>query len=94
MTKYSVYILCNLTKTTLYVGVTNNLRRRLWEHTNEPKGFVKRYRVNKLIYQEHHDRIKDAIAREKQIKRWSRSKKDNLIAMFNPDWHFLNRDIL
>ncbi len=90
MNKYYVYILCNEKKTVLYVGVTNNLSRRLEEHKSYAvDGFTKKYRVRILIYAESFGDIKAAIAREKQIKHWSRAKKVFLINTLNPEWEEL-----
>ncbi len=90
MNKYDVYILCNEKKTVLYVGVTNNLSRRLEEHKSYAvDGFTKKYRVHILIYAESFGDIKAAIAREKQIKHWSRAKKVFLINTLNPEWEEL-----
>ena len=85
---YYVYILTNQTDTTLYIGVTNNLQRRLFEHkTKLVDGFTKKYNINKLIYFESTNDVKSAIAREKQLKGWTRQKKNNLIATTNPSWN-------
>ena len=90
-----IYILTNKNKTTLYIGVTNNLQRRLSEHI---KGigskFTKRYNVHYLIYYEKFEDITLAIEREKQLKKWSRSKKVKLINTINPDWEFLDDPII
>ena len=89
--RYFVYILTNKNKTVLYVGVTNNLEKRLHEHINGIfKGFTSRYNCHYLIYYEEFENIKLAIAREKYIKDWSRKKKEALINSANPDWQFLN----
>ena len=73
---YYVYILTNKTDEVMYIGVTNDLRRRLYEHKNEQiEGFTKKYHVHKLVYFEEYSEINDAISREKQLKRWVRSKK-------------------
>ena len=97
MTKnYYIYILTNKAKTVLYIGVTNNLKRRIYEHRNpEPnsKSFSSRYKTIYLIYYEHFFSIRKAIQREKQLKRWSRIKKEKLIATKNPEWNFLNDTI-
>ncbi len=93
---YYVYIITNKNKTVLYIGVTNNLKERLYYHSNpEPmsKSFSARYNVKYLIYYEHFTNIDDAIAREKQLKGWRREKKENIINSFNPDWRFLNDEI-
>jgi len=95
MQNYFVYILTNKTKTTVYIGVTNNLKRRLFEHYNatiNSKSFTKKYNVYFLVYYEIHIDIRKAIEREKEIKGWRREKKNNLIHSFNPDWNFLNSD--
>ncbi len=89
-----VYILTNERKTVLYVGVTNSIKRRLSEHVNEPKGFAGRYNVNRLVHYEAVVGMMNAISREKQIKRWSRTKKDAHIERHNPDWRFLNDEVL
>lgn len=93
---YYVYITTNPNRTTLYTGVTNNLSLRLLEHYHQsgnPKTFAGRYYCYNLIYYEWYHDITDAIRREKQIKSWSRRKKEELIAVENPEWRFLNRDI-
>ena len=82
---YYVYILVN-NSGTLYTGVTNNLERRIHEHRNEPRGFTRKYRVNRLLYYEVADEIRSAIAREKEIKGWRRAKKLRLIESLNPAW--------
>ena len=84
---YYVYILTNFTHAVLYVGVTNNLVRRVYEHRNHlAKGFTDKYNVTKLVYFEATDDIEGAISREKQIKGGSRQKKIDLINSMNPDW--------
>ena len=93
---YYVYILTNKYKTVLYTGVTNDLKKRLYWHQNPEdidKNFTFRYKCFFLIYFELFADIDTAIAREKQIKGWIRSKKDNLINEFNPKWKFLNDEI-
>jgi putative endonuclease len=75
----------------LYVGLTNNLERRLHEHiTGKFKGFTSRYNCHHLIYFEEFDNVSSAISREKYIKDWSRKKKHSLINSVNPEWQFLN----
>ncbi len=87
MKRYYVYILTSKENTALYIGVTNDLRRRLIEHKNEiADGFTKRYHLHKLVYYEKYSEINDAISREKQLKGWSRRKKNALIEKRNPDW--------
>jgi len=90
-----VYILTNKHKTVLYIGVTSNLRARLWEHEQHIiKGsFTARYNVEFLIYYEWFDSIVTAIHREKEIKKWRREKKEHLINNKNADWHFLNDEV-
>lgn len=93
---FYVYITTNPIKTVLYVGVTNDLSRRLCEHT-ENKGnknsFAGKYYCHNLVYFEHFTYIEYAIQREKGIKKWSRVKKMALIASLNPEWRFLNDEI-
>ena len=90
---YSVYFVTNSQKTALYVGVTNELARRLAEHWNNrgnPKTFAGKYCFFNLVYFESYQYITDAIAREKELKKWRRQKKIELIESMNPDWEFLN----
>ena len=91
---YYVYIVTNKNRTVLYTGMTNELIQRLYWHRN-PGGlyklhFIQRYRCYYLIYYEHYNHVDTAIGREKQIKGYSRLKKENLINEFNPKWEFLN----
>ncbi|HVX89883.1 MAG TPA: GIY-YIG nuclease family protein [Gemmatimonadales bacterium] len=87
---YYVYILTNRSRT-LYVGVTNDLTRRLAEHRARPPGsFCKRYNIDTLVYFEVFQWIQDAIAREKVLKGWSRAKKVRLIEQENPQWRDLS----
>ncbi len=89
-------MLTNKNKTVLYVGVTENLKQRLFFHANpEPfsKAFTAKYKVKYLIYYEHFTNIETAINREKQIKKYRREKKETLINTFNPEWRFLNDEI-
>ena len=84
---YYVYILANKNNTTLYIGMTNDLRRRLYEHKSEQlEGFTKKYNVHKLVYYEEYSDVYYAIAREKQLKHWLRLKKNALIETLNPNW--------
>ena len=81
-----VYFLASRTKK-LYVGVTNNLQRRVWEHkTGMLDGFAKRYNINRLVHYEESGSIRSAIEREKQLKGWLRHKKVALIESGNPEW--------
>lgn len=96
MNSYFVYVLTNSNRTTLYVGVTNDLQRRLQEHYEaslKEKGFSGKYKTYHLIYFEEFQDIKMAIEREKQIKKWGRAKKDALITGINPKWRFLETEI-
>ena len=80
-------MLTNSRRTVLYTGVTNSLEKRVWQHKNRAiPGFTKRYNCDYLIYYEIFQDIKQAIAREKQIKSWNRAKKETLIATTNPEW--------
>lgn len=89
---YYVYMLTNEYNNVLYIGVTNNLSRRLYEHQNGlVEGFTKRYRVHKLVWTESCNDVKAAIAREKQLKKWSREKKEALIRQMNPEWKDLSK---
>ena len=89
--QYYVYFLTNRTNTVLYVGVTNNLQKRLFEHRQElVDSFTKRYHVHKLVYFEVTSDVRAAIAREKQIKSWSRARKNALIKTVNPQWKDLS----
>ena len=75
----------------MYLGVTNNLERRLYEHKNKlVKGFTEKYNVNKLIYFEETQDVTAAIAREKEIKKWRREKKNQLVNRMNPNWKDLS----
>ena len=90
---YYVYILANKTNSTVYIGVTNDLMRRLWEHRNDMiEGFTKTYHVHKLVYYESFSDVRDAIAREKQLKGWRRARKNELIESVNPAWEDLAGD--
>ena len=87
---YYVYLLTNWNNKVLYTGVTNNLERRLYEHKNGlAAGFTKKYHVHKLVYFEATTDVRAAIAREKQIKGWTRKKKDALVQSGNPEWEDL-----
>ncbi|MFB6320893.1 GIY-YIG nuclease family protein [Saccharicrinis sp. FJH54] len=84
---YYVYILTSSRHAVLYVGMTNNLIRRTFEHKlGKTEGFTKKYKVNKLVYYELFYHVDDAINREKQIKKYNRKKKEELINSVNPDW--------
>ena len=90
-----VYIVTNKSFGTLYIGVTSNLVKRIWEHKEKMvDGFTKRYNLTRLVYYEIHDRIDDAINREKQIKEWNRNWKLRQIIDFNPEWKDLYNRLL
>lgn len=89
---YYVYILTNSSNSVMYIGVTNDLPRRLSEHKSGAiDSFTKRYRVHKLVYFEEYHNPNDAISREKQLKGWRRSKKNALVETTNPSWSDLSR---
>ena len=89
---YYTYILSNKTNSVVYVGVTNNLERRMFEHKNKLiEGFTSKYNVNKLVYYICSNDVQEAIAHEKRIKGWIRSKKDELVSSFNPEWKDLSK---
>ncbi len=84
---YFVYILASKIGGTLYVGVTNDLVRRIFEHkSNAVEGFTEKYGIHHLVYFEHFDEIENAIQREKRIKKWKRNWKIRLIEELNPNW--------
>lgn len=89
--QYYVYLLTNWNNKVIYVGITNDLRRRLFEHQNKlVKGFTKKYNVTKLAYFETTTDVASAIAREKEIKKWRREKKNKLVETTNPEWKDLS----
>lgn len=89
MKQYCVYIITNKSGT-LYIGVTSNLRKRIWEHKNKVvDGFSKKYNIDKLIYFEQTEDVISAITREKQLKNWNRTKKIKLIENINKNWQDL-----
>ncbi len=91
----AVYILASKRNGTLYIGVTSDLHKRAWEHKNDlVEGFTKRYRVHRLVYYELHEEMASAINREKQVKKWNRAWKLELIEKRNPDWRDLWEEIL
>jgi putative endonuclease len=84
---YYVYVLTNWNNRVIYIGVTNDLERRVFEHKNKlVKGFTEKYNVNKLVYFEETGDVNAALAREKEIKKWRREKKDALVTNSNPQW--------
>jgi putative endonuclease len=89
-----VYILASGRNGTLYIGVTSNLNKRDFEHKNKMhEGFTKKYGVTQLVYYGTYDRIEDAIAREKAMKKWNRDRKIEAIEKFNPNWQDLSEDL-
>lgn len=88
MEKYYVYILTNWNNKVMYIGITNNIHRRMEEHKNgNCEGFTKKYKINKLDYLEETKDVKVAIEREKQLKKWNRAKKNALVESMNPQWN-------
>lgn len=88
---YYVYLLTNWNNKVMYVGVTSNLERRLYEHKNKlVEGFTEKYNVGKLVYFETTSDVLAAIEREKQIKKWRREKKNQLVVGMNPEWKDLS----
>ena len=92
---YYIYFLTNWNHKVIYVGITNDLNRRICEHKNKLiPGFTKKYNLNKLIYLEETCDVNAAIAREKEIKKWRREKKDKLVNQLNPSWQDLSKGML
>ena len=88
--KPCVYILANKRNGTLYIGVTSDLLKRVWEHKNDVvEGFTKKYQVHRLVWYEIYDEMTEAIKREKQLKKWKRDWKLRIIEEMNPDWNDL-----
>ncbi|WP_218599686.1 GIY-YIG nuclease family protein [Polaribacter sp. NJDZ03] len=96
--QYFIYIITNEKKTVLYIGVTNNIQKRISQHyfdsQNAKKSFAGKYNCYYLLYYETFEDINLAILREKQLKGLRREKKDEIISDFNPNWDFLNNDVL
>ncbi len=91
MKSYFVYILASKRNGTLYIGVTSDLKRRVWEHKNKIiKGFTEKYGVDKLVYYEETNNADSAITREKQLKKWKRKWKIRLIEESNKEWEDLD----
>ena len=93
---YYVYILASATNYTLYIGVTGDLIRRVYQHKNnlDPTSFTAQYKVYKLVYFEQTNDVRAALEREKQLKGWRRSKKNALIESMNPQWKDLYPELL
>lgn len=95
MKNYYVYILSNKTNKVLYIGITSDLKHRIYQHKNKLiDGFSKKYNVTKLVYFEETNDVQVALSREKQLKKWRREKKDWLINQSNPDWLDLSNEWL
>ena len=93
MNTYFIYIFSSPNKSVLYIGVTNDLQRRIAEHKSKMfEGFSKKYNCTDLVYFEKHNQIEKAILREKQLKKWKREWKENLINSENSDWTDLAKD--
>jgi putative endonuclease len=95
MKKYYIYILASGKNGTLYIGMTNDLIKRIYQHKDKSiLGFTKKYNVDKLVYFEEYNDINQTITREKQLKKWNRSWKIKLIEVKNKNWNDLYKDIL
>ncbi|HEX6439435.1 MAG TPA: GIY-YIG nuclease family protein [Candidatus Binatia bacterium] len=91
----AVYILASKRNGTLYIGVTSDLQKRVWQHKNNAlEGFTKRYGVHNLVYYELYGDMLTAVSREKQMKKWNRAWKLELIEKHNPNWNDLWNDII
>jgi putative endonuclease len=92
--QYHVYIMAKARNSTFYVGITSDLRKRVWEHKNEAvEGFTQKYGIKNLVYYETFDNPENAIAREKRLKKWNRTWKMRIIEEMNPDWKDLYEEI-
>ena len=93
---YYVYILANNTNVAVYIGVTNDLVRRVYEHKHklDSESFTSQYGIHKLVYFEQTQDVRSALEREKQLKGWRRSKKNALVTSMNPEWKDLYPDLL
>ena len=91
----AVYILASKRNGTLYIGVTSNLIKRVWEHKNDKvEGFTSKYKVHTLVWYEVHDTMESALVREKRLKGWKRQWKIDMIEKGNPDWQDLYAKII
>ncbi|WP_375340874.1 GIY-YIG nuclease family protein [Candidatus Dehalogenimonas loeffleri] len=91
---FTVYIMASELNTVIYIGVTSNLKQRVYQHKAKlADGFTSRYNINKLVYYETCPQAEGAITREKQLKSWSRKRKNDLIEKFNPEWRDLYDEI-
>ena len=92
MRNFYVYLMTNWNNKVMYLGVTNDLERRVYEHRNKLlKGFTEKYNISKLVYFEETSDVTAAITREKEIKKWRREKKNALVERVNPDWKDLGQ---
>jgi len=92
---YYVYLMTNWNNKVMYIGITNNLERRIFEHKQKVgKGFTEKYNINKLVYYEQTSDIIEALNRENEIKKWRREKKNKLVVKTNPIWRDLSEDFL
>ena len=92
---YYIYILSNINNKTIYIGVTRDIIKRVYQHKSKAvEGFTQKYNIHKLVYYEIYEDIKLAIEREKQLKNWSRKKKNALIEKENPEWKDLWSEII
>jgi len=92
--EYFIYILANKKNGTLYIGITNNLIRRIYEHKNDLiDGFSKKYGIHNLVYYESYNDVRDALNRETQMKKWNRKWKIELIEKSNPEWNDLYNEL-
>ncbi len=95
MKQYYVYILANQPRGTLYIGVTGDLVKRIWQHKNDVvPSFSEKYQTHTLVYYEQHETMLAAITREKQLKKWNRDWKIKLIEAFNESWNDLYSQII
>ena len=95
MKQYYVYILASQRNGTLYIGVSNDLVKRVYEHKQDiTDGFTKKYQVHALVFYEAHNNIEEAITREKQLKKWNRAWKIRLVEELNPEWDDLYYQII
>ncbi len=93
MNRYFIYFMISNNRSALYIGVTNNIQRRIFEHKQHAiDGYTKKYNCVNLVYFEETSSIEDAIAREKQLKKWGRNKKNALVESMNPNWVDLSLD--
>ena len=92
---YYVYLMTNWNNKVMYIGITNNLERRIFEHKQKVgQGFTEKYNINKLVYYEQTSDIIEVLNREKEIKKWRREKKNKLVVKTNPIWRDLSEDFL